>query len=99
MSLGLPFKVTPFWFDVHASGDDRVLVLADGFEWPLVADWIHPKSAARLSDSILWCLKEKELERGPHLYIDKMREIFGPELIETPWEPDSAESTKVDAWP
>lgn len=98
MALGLPYKVAPFWLDLQSSHDDRVLVLADNFDAPLVCDSIYPKNPERLKDAILWCLGEKELERGPRLYIDKMREIFGEGVVEI-WEPEKGETEKADAWP
>lgn len=80
VALKLPYKVMPFWFDPAYNTGDRVLVLEDGFEYSTIVDRIYPKNSAVLPDAILWCLGEKELDRGPS-YSDDVMEGYGFKLV------------------
>ena len=75
-------RAQPFWFSLKS--DDRVLVLADGFEYGTVRDYIFPKTGteAQLSTAIKWCLGEIELEDGPHWHLDMMSRLFGGPVTE-----------------
>ena len=80
LGLGLPFKVQPFWFDPGNNDGTRLLVLEDGFEYSTIVDRIYPKTHAVLPDAILWCLGEKELDRGPS-YCEDVMAKYGFTLV------------------
>ena len=80
LDLKLGYKVQPFWFDPGNNDGTRVLVLEDGFEYSTITDRIYPKTDAVLPDAILWCLGEKELERGPS-YCEDVMEGYGLKLV------------------
>lgn len=80
LALDLPFQVAPFWFDPGHHDGSRVLVLEDGFEYSTIVDRIYPKNPAVLPDAILWCLGEKELDRGPS-YCEDVMESYGFTLV------------------
>ena len=88
MTLSLPYKVQPFWFSAEYNDDERVLVLADGFDYSTIVDRIYPKKLSLLPDAILWCLGEKELDRGPSYAEDVMERLLGAKLVDILHEPD-----------
>jgi len=97
LSLGLPYKIMPFWFDARYNDDSRVLVLADGFEYSTIVDRIYPRRPDLLADAILWCLHEKELERGPVLANDTMKKLLGAEFVGI-WHEKGEEPGEDDPW-
>lgn len=81
LDLKLPYRVQPFWWSPDINDGTRVLVLADGFEYSTITDRIYPKNPSVLPDAILWCLEEKELDRGPSYWVDVM-ESYGLKLVD-----------------
>lgn len=98
LALNLPYSVSPFWFDPTQYADERVLVLADGFEYSTIADRIYPKSASVLPDAILWCLGEKELERGPSYAEDVMSRILNGAVMTDIWHTPGDEPKEDEPW-
>lgn len=84
LKLNLGRSIKPFWFEPGVSVDvERVLVLADGFQYSPVIDYIYPKNPAMMKEAVQWALGVKRESRGARDSMAKMREIFGEELRET----------------
>ena len=73
-----------------------MLALSD-FIWSPIVDYVHPRNDAVLPDAIMWCLGEKELERGPHLAEDTMRSILGAELVDI-WDMRGEPAKEDEPW-
>lgn len=98
LGLNLGYPVQPFWFDPGNNDGTRVLVLEDGFDYSTITDRIYPKTDAVLPDAILWCLGEKELERGPS-YAEDVMASYGLKLIDIePWGATGDEPREGEPW-
>lgn len=84
IGLDLGYAVKPFWYTPGASeGVERVVVLADGFEYGTLVDYIYPKKPSMVQEAVEWALRVRDDSRGSHGSLDLLKSIFGEGLKET----------------
>lgn len=77
VGLNLGYSVKPFWWQPGVSTDvERVLVLAEGFEYGAVVDYIYPKKPAMAEEAVRWALGVQDESRGARDSFAKLSEIF-----------------------
>lgn len=80
LDLDVGFPVRPFFYEGGVSADvDRVLVMADDFEWSPIVDYIRPVKKGQLPEAVLWALGLTE-SKGARASFDTMKRIFGEDL-------------------
>lgn len=83
-SLGLPFRVKPFWF--QPGKHQRVIALADGFTH--IVDHVQPRNEKTMRLAVQWALGLIELP-NVHTVDKKLRNVFGEGLeevfVDDPW--------------
>lgn len=99
LDLDVGFPVRPFFYEGGVSADvDRVLVMADNFEWSPIVDYIRPTKKGQLPEAVRWALGLTE-SRGARESLDTMKHIFGEDLtmrIEKEEEEDDGEEGWLD---
>ena len=80
LDLDVGFPVRPFFYEGGVSADvDRVLVMAELFEWSPIVDYIRPTKKSQLPEAVRWALGLTD-SRGARTSLDTMKRIFGEDL-------------------
>ena len=100
LDLDVGFPVRPFFYEGGVSADvDRVLVMAELFEWSPIVDYIRPTKKSQLPEAVRWALGLTD-SRGARTSLDTMKRIFGDDLtmrIEKD-APEEEESDEYGDW-
>lgn len=78
LSLNLPFKVRPFWYE--PGKHNRVVALGPDFKH--IVDHVYPKTPASMRIAVKWALGLEELSQA-HTIEKKMQRIFGDGTVES----------------
>lgn len=95
-SLNLDYVVKPFWYTPEAENVERVLVLGDGFDAGTLTNYIFPKRADLLKESIEWALGLRAESHGARLVQGTWDRIFGGPVKIGEWE--DVESDEPEHW-